>query len=39
MVERQEEKRAKVIGAKVIAYGKFQPSAISGIQVIVGDVL
>jgi hypothetical protein len=30
MVLRQEEKRVKVAGVRVIAYGKFQPSGISG---------
>jgi hypothetical protein len=29
MVTRQEEERAKVVGACMIAYGKFQPSGIS----------
>ena len=31
MVEKLEGKRAKVVGACVIAYGKFQPSGISEI--------
>ena len=32
MVRRQEEKRAKVAGAHVIADGNFQPSGISGVE-------
>ena len=30
VVRRQERRRAKVAGRCVIAYGKFQPSGISG---------
>jgi hypothetical protein len=32
MVERREERRAKVLGTCVIAYGKFQTSDISGVK-------